>query len=1119
MEDTPSSSEPQIEDDDDLYEYLESVTPAPDDFSENYDADCVRKTGNFASSDSRYLFDYTSPKDERKVLTRERLQYVSPKLLTLLDEIERQDHADIAEFGRTFKHFIFSSIKSGTGGAKIIASALIDLYDMTLGYSVQNRKLAFLQENSIVGSNGTFYLLSSVGVFGKPIPVPMRKEILKKFNSRPDNVHGEVSRIIIMDSGFKEGVDLFDVKYVHIFEPQTTFADQKQAIGRATRTCGQKGLEFQPNVGWQLHVNIYDSVIPEVVSFKYKDSRSVHEMYLKALGIDVRMLNLVSDMENLYAKGAVDHDLNVPIHDFGNSERNAGSKVLVEDLTDSESKVSVEEENLDMHGGKKMALSDSKRRAIEEILVKNKSGNSKLINALVLPKYKGKTVKPAPMIQNKNLEQETLELLNLTRDAKLIGVLQGLNVVKGTEGEPETYKEMREYIKDNYSHEYKWADAKLENLCPSDDGKDAKDGQETKDKSSIIHYNKTQNFVRRYFTPDLVNHKGILLAHSVGTGKTCTAIATATTSFEREGYTILWVTRTTLKTDIWKNMFDQICSDSLRQVGSMPSAKDPKARMRLLSKAWSIRPMSYKQFSNLVSGKNSMYQALVKRNGTLDPLRKTLLIIDEAHKLYGETDLSTIERPDMAAFHESVMRSYEVSGADSVRLMLMTATPITSSPMEFMKLMNLCKERPRQMETEFAAFSQEYLDGAGRFTGAGETRFLDEIAGYVSYLNREKDARVFAQPIITRVNVPLLSSEGLFEDYDAPLIRALEKPRIAEMEAQVKRDLEKIEKATQSFKGITAKSFDRMKLLCDNASVKTKKAKSACKKEVVKTIKEIVAYVKERKSETKDLTKEVKESLRDFKRTLKEKTDKINERVRSNKGTRKVHKSSEEMKGGAGGLRNSAIFGGSKTGLKERPIEDIDTDYQRYIQSAFHNIKSKCRIPAKRTVFESHPTIMELRSDIQGLRDAAKTKDKDAKLFAKNIRIQIKGLDAVQDGNAINTHAVSQTLQKNDLRMQIKTMTIEKRKEITKINEKIAKKEKFTRKLKQLLERKYKKSVKDRAKMEKDIANDVAEIDEESGELKKKVKEFHDLADIEDDELREFVKAKTQEFVEGLSKH
>jgi hypothetical protein len=49
--------------------------------------------------------------------------------------------------------------------------------------------------------------------------------------------------------------------------------------------------------------------------------------------------------------------------------------------------------------------------------------------------------------------------------------------------------------------------------------------------------------------------KGILLYHSVGTGKTCTAIAAATRNFEPADYTILWVTRTTLKNNIGK-----ICS-------------------------------------------------------------------------------------------------------------------------------------------------------------------------------------------------------------------------------------------------------------------------------------------------------------------------------------------------------------------------------------------------------------------------------------------------------------------------------------------------------------------------------------------------------------------------------
>ena len=297
-------------------------------------------------------------------------------------------------------------------------------------------------------------------------------------------------------------------------------------------------------------------------------------------------------------------------------------------------------------------------------------------------------------------------------------------------------------------------------------------------------------------------------------------------------------------------------------------------------------------------------------------------------------------------------------------------------------------------------------------------------------------------------------------------------------------------------------------MLCEGQ--KTKKLKSACKKEATGTIKEIKAYIKERKSETKDASKEIKESLRHFKQTLKEKTDKIKERI---KKTRKAHKSLSEGSLQSGGSRSGGSRSeGSRSKERKiplRPIEDINNDYQRYIQSAFHGIKSKCRIPAKRTVFESYPAIVDLRQEIQGLKDAIKVKDLDAKQFAKNVRVQIKGLAKSQDANVIT--------QKTELKAQIKQMTIENKGFASEINTRIAKKEMYTRKLKQMLERKYKKSLKDRAKIERDIANDVLEVDEETGKLKKKVKEFHDLADIKDDKLREFVKTKTQEFVERLS--
>ena len=146
---------------------------------------------------------------------------------------------------------------------------------------------------------------------------------------------------------------------------------------------------------------------------------------------------------------------------------------------------------------------------------------------------------------------------------------------------------------------------------------------------------------------------------------------------------------------------------------------------------------------------NQYYKDLVQINGTEDPLRKTLLIIDEAHKLYGGTDLSEMERPNMKQLKGAIMNSYIKSGKDSVRLLLMTASPITQNPMELIQLINLCKLPQDQLPETFDEFSRQYLDEDGIFTEQGEKKFEDENAGIVSYLNREFDARQFAQPEVS----------------------------------------------------------------------------------------------------------------------------------------------------------------------------------------------------------------------------------------------------------------------------------------------------------------------------------------------------------------------------------
>ena len=151
-------------------------------------------------------------------------------------------------------------------------------------------------------------MLSSVTVYDQPISVAMKKYMLGKFNQRPENNHGDLVRFIILDSGFKEGIDLFDVKYVHIFEPSTVTADQKQVIGRGTRTCGQKGLEFHPHAGWPLDVFIYDLEIPEKLQGSLIGAKTAMELYLKSMNIDIRLLNFTHDLERTSVLGAVDYN-------------------------------------------------------------------------------------------------------------------------------------------------------------------------------------------------------------------------------------------------------------------------------------------------------------------------------------------------------------------------------------------------------------------------------------------------------------------------------------------------------------------------------------------------------------------------------------------------------------------------------------------------------------------------------------------------------------------------------------------------------------------------------------------------------------------------------------------
>ncbi len=764
-------------------------------------AECIRRVINNSSKNDFYKFDNKSFNSSK---IKEFLETNSPKLSHLMNKIKELDENDMKKYGKNFKHIIYSDFRSSIAGIKLVAS-IFKAYGMK---NIYNEKLKI----TIPNSNDNFALLSSVAIYNKPFPVKLRNEIIKVFNERPDNIYGEKIRFLLIDQGFKEGIDCFDVKYVHLFDDLISPADQKQAIGRGTRFCGQKGLEFNPEIGWPLHVFKYKLVLNEKFQEKFNES-DAFMIFIKEENIDIKKLFFAAELENICRFGAVDYEINKAIHEFGNEKEDNLNKEEVFERFEGFRNFEIKDmyQSLDNNENQDFAL------------IKKANKNFGGVGALIKKNKR-------PFINIKKVKSIGIDLKNK------------LNFV-----------EMRKYIR-SYYKDLKWKDLEFKNGCLSN-------GEIVK--SRIATLNNSQNFVSEYFKSSSI-YKGILFWHSVGTGKTCSAIATASKSFEKDGYTILWITRHTLKPDIWKNMYNLICSTTIRE--KIEKGVDIPENMKgnylkYLDNRW-VMPISYKQFSNLVAGKNEFYKELVKRNGKDDPLKKTLIIIDEAHKLFAE-DTPVAEKPNINLLKKAIYNSYNYSKEDSCKLLLMTATPYTNDPIQLFKLLNLLRTDDYFPE-DFNEFKDLYLDDSYKFRKEnGEHKiFLDKITGYISYLNREKDARQFAYPIIYSENVMMSSSNN-------NLILDTYKNFMENIDKYIDIDLEKTKEILSEFKEILKE--DKKNLKKSNIDITQEEAFIECLNDKKnKDIDDPNMKIKEMNDYIKDMTQIIKEKEKDFKNKEKE---------------------------------------------------------------------------------------------------------------------------------------------------------------------------------------------------------------------------------------------------------
>jgi len=739
-------------------------------------AKCIREVENWSNYENKHKLDNS---EFNQINIKKNLHILSPKINNLINKINELDTDDLRKDGRMYKHLIFSDLKTN-GGAKSVASAFI-----ANGFSlIYDTKLEIHQ--SIRKNPKNFALLTSTKLYQKDIGIRFRRKVLELFNRRPDNVNGEQCRFLILDAGFKEGIDVFDIRYIHILETPITYADEKQIIGRGTRMCGQTGLHFDKESGWPLYIFKYRTSLPDRLKKLYKEDY-LYDLFLKNSNINPALINFSKELEKRAIQSSVDLYLNKELHIANPVFKELYNEVLDKYPVTVDTSLSYAYKygkKIEKFGpfnckngckGKILAMPTEFMLLVwymaPQILSSkiNKDGypiNDKkpkwfLCKQIETSKAYCDRLNKAwhqPDLYILKNETKILEVLN--RLPKIQPYIQQIKNIKNyislrlslleMSPEPPTkemnYQELHGFINLHYKKQV-WEKIKIENLCESINGGVAP-----------LKFTPTQDFVRNYFQPSSI-YKGMLFFHSTGTGKTCSGIATASSSFEKEGYTILWVTRNTLKGDVWKNMYQQVCSTILRE--NMPNDFDLEEALRkplqYVSDRWML-PITYKQLSNLLLKRNKLYDTMVQRNGVEDPLKKTLIIIDEAHKLLS-SDLNFREKIDFNVLTNAVHNSYNISNENSVRLLLMTATPYTDDPMQMIKLINLLKLPNQQIQSTFEEFQKAYLNDNGEIKNP--KYIIDLMSGYISYLNREQDIRQFANPIISTIDVALSESNNI----------------------------------------------------------------------------------------------------------------------------------------------------------------------------------------------------------------------------------------------------------------------------------------------------------------------------------------------------------------------
>lgn len=227
-----------------------------------------------------------------------------------------------------------------------------------------------------------------------------------------------------------------------------------------------------------------------------------------------------------------------------------------------------------------------------------------------------------------------------------------------------------------------------------------------------------QKFLAEFINPN-TPYKGILVWHRIGAGKTCTAINIAEKFKELRKIMIV------LPASLKGNFRSELRSPC---AGNNYLTENERNMLKRFHPSSSEYREIIKRSDERINKYYTIYSynkfvELVKLNKL--QLKNTLLIIDEVHNMISET----------GTYYESLYDAIH-SAPDSLRLVIMSATPIFDKPMEIALTMNLLlrdKQIPVGQEFINTFMDITYTKKGPIYRVKNMDIFKEYVKGYVSY--------------------------------------------------------------------------------------------------------------------------------------------------------------------------------------------------------------------------------------------------------------------------------------------------------------------------------------------------------------------------------------------------